>query len=133
MPVFNTNMLFPGHVLLAEGISTKLEKGYKVKTWPGQKDIKEAQSFLGLASYYRQFILHFAKKAWYLPELVAPTTNKSKKKARPKEGEIVINKPKARIFEWMMKHQEAFDALKKALSTAPVLSIPASPGNLYWR
>ena len=24
-------------------------------------------------------------------------------------------------FEWMMKHQEAFDALKEALSIAPVL------------
>ena len=29
-----------------------------------------------------------------------------------------------RIFEWMTKHQEAFDALKEALSTAPVLGYP---------
>ena len=35
----------------------------KVKTWPVPKNIKEVQSFLGLASYYRHFILHFAKKA----------------------------------------------------------------------
>ena len=27
-------------------------------------------------------------------------------------------------FEWMMKHQEAFDALEEALSTAPVLGYP---------
>ena len=29
-----------------------------------------------------------------------------------------------RIFEWMMKHQDAFDALKEDLSTAPVLNYP---------
>ena len=29
-----------------------------------------------------------------------------------------------RIFEWTMKHHEAFDALKEALSTAPVLGYP---------
>ena len=28
------------------------------------------------------------------------------------------------MFEWMTKHQEAFDALKEALSTAPVLGYP---------
>ena len=30
----------------------------------------------------------------------------------------------SRIFEWMTKHQDAFDALKEALSTAPVLGYP---------
>ena len=33
-------------------------------------------------------------------------------------------KTKLKPFEWIMKHQEAFDALKKALSTAPVLGYP---------
>ena len=61
---FSTSVLFLGHVLLtAKGISANPDKVDKVKTWPVPKNTKEVQSFLGLASYYRCFILHFAKKA----------------------------------------------------------------------
>ena len=60
---FDSSVLFLGHILLAKGISTNLEKVKRVKTWPVPKNIKEVQSFLGLASYYRQFISKFAKKA----------------------------------------------------------------------
>ena len=35
----------------------------------------------------------------------------------------VIN-PKPKIFEWTLKHQEAFDAVKEAHSTAPGLGYP---------
>ena len=35
-----------------------------------------------------------------------------------------VTQSEQRIFEWTMKHQEAFDALKEALSTAPVLGYP---------
>ena len=60
---FSTGVLFLGHVLSAEGISANPDKVDKVKTWPVPKNIKEVQSFLGLASYYRHFIPHFSKKA----------------------------------------------------------------------
>ena len=60
---FDTSVLFLSHILLAKGISANPEKVYKVKTWPVPKNIKEVQSFLGLASYYRQFIDKFAEKA----------------------------------------------------------------------
>ena len=60
---FNASVLFLGHVLLANGISANPEKVEKVKTWLVPKSIKEVQSFWGLASYYRQFINKFAKKA----------------------------------------------------------------------
>ena len=121
--------MFLGHVLSAKGISANPEKVDKVKTWPVPKNIKEVQSFLGLASYYRHFIPHFAKKAWCLHELVGPTASKpkSRTKARVKETEAAVNKPietEAKTFEWMIEHQEAFDALKEALCTAPVLGYP---------
>ena len=50
---FNTSVLFLGHILSANGISANPEKVEKVKTWPVPKNIKEVQSFLGLALYYR--------------------------------------------------------------------------------
>ena len=122
-------MLFLGHVLSAEGISANPEKVDKVKTWPVPKTIKEVQSFLGLASYYRRFIPHFAKKAWCLHELVGPTASKPKNssKARVKETKAAESEPaitEIKTFEWTIKHQEAFDALKEALCAAPVLGYP---------
>ena len=130
---FSTSVLFLGHVLLAEGISANPEKVDKVKTWPVPKNIKEVQSFLGLASYYRHFTPHFAKKARCLHELVGPTAikPKSKTKAREKEIEAAGNKPmeiETKPFEWTIEHQEAFDALKEALCTAPVLGYPDFTG-----
>ena len=126
---FSTSVLFLGHVLSAEGISANPEKVDKVKTWPVPKNIKEVQSFLGLASYYRHFIPHFAKKAQCLHKLVGPTASKPKMttKARVKETEAAGNKPmeqETKMFEWTIEHQEAFDALKEALCTAPVLGYP---------
>ena len=120
---FDTSVLFLGHILLAKGISANPEKVEKVKTWPVPKNIKEVQSFLGLASYYRQFINKFAKKAQCLHKLVGPTTNKHKK-ARAQKDSTTVSQNEQRIFEWMTRHQEAFDALKEALSTAPVLGYP---------
>ena len=126
---FSTSVLFLGHVLLAEGISANPDKVDKVKTLPVPKNIKEVQSFLGLASYYRHFIPHFPKKAGCLHELVGPTASKPKKrtKARNKEtasAETIPTEVEPKIFEWMIEHQEAFDALKEALCTAPVLGYP---------
>ena len=90
------------------------------------KNIKEVQSFLGLASYYRQFIDKFAKKAQCLHDLVGPTSNKHRKARakREKDNPTTVTQSEPRTFEWMMKHQEAFDALKEALSTALVLGYP---------
>ena len=109
---------------MADGNSANPEKLEKVKTWPVPKDIKEVQSFLGLASYYRWFINKFAEKAQCLHELVGPTSNKQKKKARTKKNTTTGVETRPRTFKWMMKHQDVFDALKDSLSTAPVLGYP---------
>ena len=57
---------------------------------------------------------------------MGPTTNKHRKdrakKDRNDTNTATQNEP--RIFEWMTKHQEVFDALNKALNTAPVLGYP---------
>ena len=111
---------------MAKGISANPEKVEKVQTWPVAKNIKEVQSFLGLASYYRQFIDKFAKKAQCLHKVVGPTSNKHRRARAKKEKDntTTVTQTEPRIFEWTTKHQEAFDALKEALSTAPVLGYP---------
>ena len=51
---------FLGHVVSSEGIKTDPDKVETVRTWSTLVDIKELQSFLGLASYYRRFISGFS-------------------------------------------------------------------------
>ena len=51
-------------------------------------------------------------------------SNIQKKKARAKKNATTVEETGLRIFEWMMKHQDAFDALREAFSTAPVLGYP---------
>ncbi|CAI5681075.1 unnamed protein product, partial [Oreochromis niloticus] len=47
---------FLGHVISAQGIATDSAKVAAVRDWPTPSNVKELQSFLGLASYYRRFI-----------------------------------------------------------------------------
>lgn len=101
-----TEVLFLGHKISENGISTDPNKIKAVKDWPTPKSTKEVRSFLGLTSYYRKFILHYADKARPLPKL----TEKSVR------------------FQWNDECQESFEILKNALITAPILSYPTEDG-----
>ena len=115
---FQSNILFLGHTLSKDGISPNPEKVNKVREWPVPKTAKEVHSFLGLASYYCQFILQFVKWANPLHDLICPLAMK-KKHAGTKLPLLPQNLPP---FQWTSNHQEAFDKLKLALTTAPVLA-----------
>ena len=117
---FQPKVLFLGHTLSKEGISPNPEKVQKVKDWPVLSNAKEVHSFLGLASYYRQFIPQFAKWANPLHDLIRPIVMK-KTHARIKLPPLQQNLPP---FEWTQLHQESFDRLKLALTSAPVLAYP---------
>ena len=54
---------FLGHVLSENGMSIDPNKVQQVLDWKVQTLVTEVQSFLGLAGYYRLFILDFSKIA----------------------------------------------------------------------
>ena len=115
---FQKSVSFLGHILSSEGIAPNPEKVDKVKNWPKPSNPKEVHSFIGLASYYRRFIPNFAKIAGPLHALIVPASTKQKLK----RGEV--HKKDLPPFEWTEECQKSFDALKDALTSAPILAYP---------
>ena len=72
-----------------------------VVNWPVPKNLKELRGFIGFANFYRRFIKDFSKICRPLHDLT--------KKDVP--------------FVWGEKQQKAFDTLKTAFTTEPVLAI----------
>ncbi len=84
------------------GVDADKGKLQQITDTQSPRHAKELRSFLGLASYYRRFIKEFARTA-------SPLWEKTLEK---------IN------LEWTSAMQHAFETLKRALITAPVLSYP---------
>ena len=122
-------MIFLGHILSADGISANPEKVDKVRDWLVPKNAKELHSFLSLASYYHWFILNFAHVAKCIHQLVGPTNIKKTKSKKVRKEVTTLEDKKLDLtkpsFVWVSEHQKAFDALKVALTTAPVLGYPS--------
>ena len=91
-----------GHIISKNGVEVDPEKIEAVKSFPRPKKVKEVRSFLGLCNYYRKFVEGYSK-------LTSPLTKLLRKDA---------------IFQWTDSCQKAFDSLKDALSSAPVLIFP---------
>ena len=115
---FQMKVSFLGHVLSAKGILPNPEKVDKVRDWPVPKTSKEVHSFIGLVSYYHRFIPNFAKWLKPLNTLIVPPAHQAKVHC----GEM--KKSELTKFVWSKECQEGFNALKHALTTAPVLVYP---------
>ena len=57
---FQSRVKYLGHVVLVEGVATDPAKTEAVLQWPTPRMLKDLRSFLGFASYYRQFVPGFA-------------------------------------------------------------------------
>ena len=98
--------------VLSMGLANALSQFRKVEAmqqWPAPTSIAEVRSFLGLASYYRRFVLDFARIAHPLHALTA----------------------KGAEFVWTQKEQAAFHGLREALLSAPILATPTDGGTYY--
>lgn len=92
---------FLGFVVSDQGVSMAADKVKAIKEWPIPTTVSHIRSFLGLAGFYRHFIRQFSG-------ISAPLTQLTHK---------------GQSFVWSTKQQRAFDSLKQAVTSAPVLSI----------
>ena len=98
---FKEEIEFLGHVVSAAGVSMEEEKVQAILEWPLPTTVTQVRAFLGLANYYRSFVYRFGHFA-------APLTDLTKKD---------------QAFHWGEQHQSSFEALKTAVTTAPVLAL----------
>ena len=59
---------FLGHILGQDGIKLEPQKIAVIDAWPVPGDVHQMRCFVGLATYFRRFVLGFSK-------LVSPATN----------------------------------------------------------
>ena len=100
-----------GHGVSPGGIATDPDKIAAVNDWPTPKTTRELRSFLGLASSYRKSVLNFA-------EIARPLHQVTTRATAANNG---IKKPVSICGYWDRECQLAFNTLKTALTTAPVL------------
>jgi len=79
--------------------------------WPDPTSLTGIRGFLGLTGYYRKFIRRYATIASLIVALL-------------KKGET---------FLWPALAQQAFETLKRAITSAPILSLPgfSTPFDIY--
>jgi hypothetical protein len=111
---------FCGFTVCGKGVGTQEHKTAAIRDWPQPQNETEVRQFLGLTSYYRKFIEHYAHMA--LPLYEMSRTSTPGQRAGGKRGEP--RKLTYRPFKWTDDCAGAFASLKRAICTAPVLAFP---------
>jgi hypothetical protein len=64
-----------GHTISQDGIAVDPDKVQEVMNWEPPATVRQIQSFLGLARYYRRFIPDFSRNAKPMTELLKKGAN----------------------------------------------------------
>lgn len=91
-----------GHLCNEKGVAPDPCRTSSVQNFPQPKTIRQVQSFLGLANYYRKFIENFST-------IAAPINTLLQKGVK---------------FSWSKECEEAFQKIKKLLISPPILKYP---------
>ena len=97
-----TSTDFLGFVVGVEGVSMDDSKVATLLSWSEPKNLKELRRFLGFSNFYRRFIKNFSSICRPLTQL---TSSKS-------------------VWSWSEECSSAFESLKQAFVSAPVLNHP---------
>ncbi len=92
---------FLGFIISTEGIAVNPEKIDTIRQWQEPETIKGIQSFLGFCNFYRRFIQKYGR-------ITFPFIHLTKIKVKGS-------------WRWSDEEQEAFERLKSALTSAPIL------------
>lgn len=90
-----------GHLVSTQGARADHNKIKSMVSWPRPATVRALRGFLGLTGYYRRSVKDYGK-------LTRPLTQLLQKEA----------------FAWHEEAEEAFQALKWAMTTTPVLALP---------
>src|SRR5258707_635484 len=93
-------------VILKDHVAMDPTKVHGVTEWLTPMKVKEVQSFLGFVNFYWKFICNFSNIARPLYALTCKTQQ----------------------WVWGSPKQEVFNALKKAVTSAPILTFPSQSG-----
>ena len=95
-----TEVTYVGHVFTSEGLKADPDKITAITEMPVPEDITALQRFLGMINYLGKFVPN-------LSELSAPLNQLTRKDT---------------VWCWLKQHQDAYDTLKRCISSPPVLS-----------
>lgn len=120
---FQTSVRYLGHVVSERGVETDPDKVKALTTWPIPSNLKELQSFLGFAGYYRRFIQGYSHVIRPLTDLTSgyPPVRKGRKKSKKATSQVYHDPKEPFAQRWTPSCQEAFNLIIKKLTSAPVL------------
>jgi hypothetical protein len=97
--IWISEVLFLGHIINRYELVVDPKKMTDILNWKAPRDVCGIKSFIGMVGYYRRFIEGFSK-------IVRPMIALLAKKVE---------------FKWTPEFQVSFEALKKKMTTTPVL------------
>ena len=125
---FNAEQIeYLGLKINKHGISPIQNKVQAITEWTRPETVYHLRSFLGSVGYYRKFIYNFSAIAAPLTELTKEHAERQKAMAT----NVTMSKWGRKVStqaisdkEWDDKCEQAFQSLKLAITTAPVLALP---------